>query len=302
MKYMRDFTDTEEVEMRIAVLSGKGGTGKTLVSVNLAAAAKVSTYIDCDVEEPNGHLFFKPKIIQEEGVYARIPKVDEKLCSGCRRCVDFCKFNALAYIKDKLIIFEEVCHSCGGCIMFCPEKALSEKEKVIGRVQKGTSDKVTVYTGILNTGEASGVPIIKKLLALNEPRSDKQIFIDCPPGSACIVMESIKDADFCVLVAEPTVFGVHNLNMVYELVKLFSKPFGVVLNKCLNGENLAEKFCIEKGIKILGRIPFDNELGILSSNAKIAVRESEKYRTIFSSLLETVKKEVHHEATSNSQW
>lgn len=125
-------------------------------------------------------------------------------------------------------------------------------------------------------------------------------FIDCPPGSACIVTESIKDADYCILVAEPTLFGVHNLNMVYELVKLFNKPFGVVLNKCLDGENPSEKFCLEKNIQILGRIPFDNELGSLNSNAEIAVRKSERYRMIFSSLLEAVKKEVHHETTSDS--
>ena len=286
--------------MKIAVLSGKGGTGKTLVSVNLAAVAKTSTYIDCDVEEPNGHLFFKPKDIIEEEISVKIPKVDGNLCSGCRRCVEFCKFNALAYIKEKLIVFEDICHSCGGCILLCPEKALTEKEKVIGRVQKGTSEQVTVYTGILNPGEPSGIPIIKKLLDENEHERSKTIFIDCPPGSACIVMESIKDADYCILVAEPTLFGFHNLNMVYELVKLFNKPFGVVLNKCLDGENPSEKFCIEKGIRILGRIPFDNELGSLNSNAEIAVRKSEKYRTIFSSLLEDVKKEVHHETTSDS--
>ena len=184
--------------------------------------------------------------------------------------------------------------------MFCPLNALTATKKVIGKVQKGTSNQVTVYTGILNTGEASGIPIIKKLLARNKPESDKQTFIDCPPGSACIVMESIKDADYCILVAEPTIFGVHNLAMVYELVKVFNKPFGAVLNKCLEGENPAEKFCLEKNIKILVRIPFDNELGILNSNAEIAVRKNEKYRTIFSSLLETVKKEVHHETTSNS--
>lgn len=286
--------------MKIAVLSGKGGTGKTLVSVNLAAVAKTSTYIDCDVEEPNGHLFFKPKDIIEGEISVKIPKVDGNLCSGCRRCVEFCKFNALAYIKEKLIVFEDICHSCGGCILLCPEKALTEKEKVIGRVQKGTSEQVTVYTGILNPGEPSGIPIIKKLLDENEHERSKTIFIDCPPGSACIVMESIKDADYCILVAEPTLFGVHNLNMVYELVKLFNKPFGVVLNKCLDGENPSEQFCIEKNIKIIGRIPFDSALGMLNSNAEIAVRKSERYRTIFSFLLETVKKEVHHETTSNS--
>ncbi len=286
--------------MRIAVLSGKGGTGKTLVSVNLATATKTSTYIDCDVEEPNGYLFFKPEAVKEEEISVKIPIVDNKLCNGCRKCVDFCKFNALAYIKNKLIVFDEVCHSCGGCIMFCPENALKEKEKIIGKIQEGMRGQVTVFTGILNTGEASGIPIIKELLADKRANSNKWTFVDCPPGSACIVMDSIKDADYCILVAEPTVFGVHNLGMVYELVKLFNKPFGVVLNKCLEGENPAEAFCLEKDIKILGRIPFDNELGILNSNAEIAVEKSEKYRTIFSSLLETVKKEVCHETTSNS--
>ena len=285
--------------MRIAVLSGKGGTGKTLISVNIAAAAKTSTYIDCDVEEPNGHLFFKPDVIQEEEVSIKIPKVDQKLCNGCRECVDFCKFGALAYAKDKLIIFDEVCHSCGGCTMLCPEKAMTEKEKVIGKVQKGISDEVMVYTGVLNTGEASGIPIIKKLLDENKHEADKQTFIDCPPGSACIVMESIKDADYCILVAEPTLFGVHNLNMVYELVRLFRKPHGVVLNKCLEGENPAEKFCLERDISILGRIPFDNDLGMMNSNAEIAVRKNEKYQTIFSSILDTVMKEVQHETVTH---
>ncbi|MGI5900242.1 MAG: 4Fe-4S dicluster domain-containing protein [Christensenellales bacterium] len=285
--------------MRIAVLSGKGGTGKTLVSVNLAAVAKTSTYIDCDVEEPNGHLFLKPEGVKTEEISVQIPKVDNKLCNGCRKCVDFCNFNALAYIKDKLIVFDDVCHSCGGCILVCPEKALTEKEKVIGKVQKGVSGEVTVWTGILNTGEATGVPIIKKLLALGNFQRDRLTFIDCPPGSACIVMESIKDADYCVLVAEPTLFGVHNLNMVYELVKLFNRPFGVVLNKCLEEENPAERFCLEKNIKILGRIPFDNELGTLNSNAEIAANKNEKYRELFSSLLDKVTKEVQHETTVN---
>ena len=284
--------------MKIAVLSGKGGTGKTLVSVNLAAVAHESLYIDCDVEEPNGHLFFKPENIYTEEISIKIPYVDEKLCKGCRKCVNFCKFNALAYINNKLKVFEDVCHSCGGCVFFCPEKALSEKMKIIGEIKRGVSKNVTVLTGILNTGEASGIPIIKKLLS--DTNVGKAItFIDCPPGSACIVMESIKDADYCVLVAEPTLFGVHNLNMVYELVKLFKKPYSVVLNKTLEGENPAEGFCMEKNIKILGKIPFDNELGTLNSNALISVRENTKYKQLFSSLLQTLTEEVKHETVIN---
>lgn len=287
--------------MKIAVLSGKGGTGKTLVSVNLAAAAEQSIYIDCDVEEPNGHLFFKPDITEEEVVTINMPVADEILCSGCRKCVEFCKFNALAYIKKKIYVFEEVCHSCRGCVLLCPEKAMSEKEKMIGKIQKGVSGHVKVNTGILNTGEASGIPIIKKLIAESKTTEESLIFIDCPPGSACIVMESIKNSDYCVLVAEPTLFGVHNLSMVYELVRLFNKPYGAVLNKCMDGENPAEFFCKENGIKILGRISFDHELGSLNSNAQIAVRESKKYHDLFNSLLQTVVSEVQYETITNTQ-
>ncbi|MEA4889881.1 MAG: ATP-binding protein [Clostridiaceae bacterium] len=287
--------------MKIAVLSGKGGTGKTVASVNLASAAGKSIYIDCDVEEPNGHLFFKPEKVREDIITARIPVINESRCSSCRKCVDFCKFNALAFIKNKPYVFEEVCHSCGGCVLLCPEKAISEKEKLIGKVQKGISGDVTVNTGIMNTGEASGIPIIKKLLKENVAYDELPVFIDCPPGCACIVMESIKDADYCILVAEPTVFGVHNLNMVYDLVRLFRKPHGVLLNKCLDEENPAETFCIENNIPILGRIPFDNELGTLNSNAIIAARESERYNVLFTSLLETVMKVIRHETAINPQ-
>lgn len=297
--------------MNIAVLSGKGGTGKTLLSVNMATASKSATYIDCDVEEPNGYLFFKPEEIVEENVSVKIPEVNKELCSGCRKCVDFCKFNALAFIKKAPIVFGDICHSCGGCSLLCPEKAITEKDKVIGKIEKGKSQGIDVYTGILNTGEVSGVPIIEKLLEENRKSNKDTIkegnteerlsIIDCPPGSACIVMESIKDADFCVLVAEPTAFGAHNLEMVYELVSLFGKPFGVVLNKCLDGENPSEEFCKEKGIKILGKIPFEKELGELNSKAKIAARESEKYNKLFKNILETVKGEVQYERTSYTE-
>ena len=302
-----------QTSMNIAVLSGKGGTGKTLLSVNMAAASESAIYIDCDVEEPNGYLFFKPEEIVEENVSVKIPEVDKELCSGCRKCVDFCKFNALAFIKKAPIVFGDICHSCGGCSLLCPENAITEKDKVIGKIEKGKSQGMDVYTGILNTGEVSGVPIIEKLLEENRKSSsngevsnniegnEKLSIIDCPPGSACIVMESIKDADFCVLVAEPTAFGAHNLEMVYELVSLFGKPFGVVLNKCLDGENPSEEFCKEKGIKILGRVPFEKELGGLNSNAKIAARESERYNKLFKNILETVKGEVQHERASYTE-
>ena len=281
---------TGEDKMKIAVLSGKGGTGKTFISVNLTFVAGNSNYIDCDVEEPNGHLYFKPEILKKEKIYVKIPQINKEKCSGCRKCVEFCKFNALAYIKDNVIVFEDICHSCGGCSLICPEKAISEKNKEIGEVQEGVFKDSNIYTGILNPGEETGVSIIKELLtnADNKPYT----FIDCPPGSSCSVMESIKDADYCILVAEPTLFGVHNFNMVYNLVKLFDKPFGAVLNKCLDGENPAEKYCNEKDIKVLCKIPFEHELGKLNSNAEIASIKNEKYHNLFSSLLKTIQEEA----------
>lgn len=284
--------------MKIAVLSGKGGTGKTLVSVNLAAVSPGSSYIDCDVEEPNGHLFFKPQQISSKDIAIKIPLVDDEKCNGCRICVDFCRFNALAYINNKLLVFDDICHSCGGCTLLCPEDALTEVDKVIGIVQRGISEDIKVATGILNTGEPAGIPIIDDLLE-GMPEIG-EVFIDCPPGSACIVMESIKDADYCILVAEPTLFGVHNFAMVHELVTLFGKPHGAVLNKCLPGNNPAEEYCRENGITILGKIPFDHELSRMNSNGLIVSREEAKYKGLFAALLQEVTKEVQNAATINS--
>ena len=278
--------------MKIAVLSGKGGTGKTLVSVNLASVADSATYVDCDVEEPNGHLFLKPENISTTPVNKKMPVSDPDRCTGCGKCADFCKFNAIACIKGKWMLFDDVCHSCGGCSIVCPEKAISETDKTIGYIKSGTSDSVNIYTGTMNVGEASGVPIINSLLQATRKVKTPFTVIDCPPGSACTVMESIQDADYCVLVAEPTIFGAHNLSMVYNLVKVFNKPFGVVLNKCLDEENPSEEFCKDHNIKILTKIPFNKDLGTLNSNGKIIVNEKEEYRNLFKGLLDTVEKEV----------
>ena len=219
-----------------------------------------------------------------------VPKVDAEKCVACRKCVDFCKYNALALIKDELIIFYEICHSCGGCSLFCPQEALTEVQREVGRIETGQSGNVAVRSGFLNTGEVSGVPIIQQLL--EKTPKDGLAVIDCPPGSACTVMESIRDADYCVLVAEPTLFGVHNLAMVYDLVKLFEKPFGVVLNKCMPGENPSEEFCLAHEIKILAKILYDEELGRLNSNGQLAVRESGQYRALFTALLADILEEV----------
>lgn len=278
--------------MKIAVLSGKGGTGKTLVSVNLASVAGSAAYYDCDVEEPNGHLFFKPQDVQEEIINVISPEVDADLCDGCRKCSDFCKFNAIASIQDKAVVFPDVCHPCGGCMLVCPQHAITETQRPIGKIMRGSSGDVTVTSGMLNMGEESGVPIIRAMLQDMKANPNDMTLIDCPPGSACVVMESIIDADYCVLVAEPTVFGVHNLAMVHELVQIFHKPYGVVLNKCFDGENPAEVYCKEHQVPVLGKIPFDQELGHLNSNSEIVSRVSDKYKTIFAEVLEQAKEAV----------
>lgn len=287
--------------MKIAVLSGKGGTGKTLVSVNLAAVAERAAYYDCDVEEPNGHLFLKPQDIKETTVFIKSPEVDADRCNGCRQFIDFCKFNAIAAIGDKAVVFPDVCHPCGGCILVCPQQAVKETKRPIGKIMHGNSGNVQVISGMLNMGEESGVPIIRTMLQDMKNNTTPLQIIDCPPGSACVVMESILDADFCILVAEPTVFGVHNLNMVYELVQIFHKPFGVVLNKCLDSENPAEQFCIAHDIPILGRIPFDGELGHLNANAQIISKVNEKYGQLFREILEQIKEAANNEASVNPE-
>jgi len=272
--------------MRIAVLSGKGGTGKTFVSVNLAEVVGSCSYVDCDVEEPNGHLFLQPEWLESIPVTRKLPSVDQDKCDGCRRCTDFCKFNALAYIADRILLFEEICHSCGGCELVCPQNAISEVDKKIGNIQYGKSNKTDVYTGTMLINEASGVPIIQQLL--ETVKDQDKVVIDCPPGSACTVNESIKDADYCVLVAEPTIFGQHNLAMVHELVGLHNKPYGVVLNKCIDSENPSKIYCQENNINILDEINYSPKLGTLLSEGKIPAREDEEYRKQFLNILNNI--------------
>ncbi len=284
----------------IAILSGKGGTGKTLLSVSLACVASPSVYIDCDAEEPNGHLFFKPQDVRRQKVCVPLPQVDASLCDGCRKCVDFCAFHALAWAGDKLLVFEELCHGCGGCLMVCPRAALTEINREIGEIREGTSQGVRVLSGFLDPGEASGVPIIKKLLDLGKNTEVSLTFIDCPPGSSCMVSESIRDADYCVLAGEPTRFGAHNLEMVHDLVRLFDKPCGAVLNKCLPGEDPSQDYCVKHNIPILMRIPFDEGLGLLNSNAKIAARENKRYKDMFVELLEKIEREASDAAIGHS--
>ena len=254
---------------KIAILSGKGGTGKTFVSVNLANVAKPSVYCDCDVEEPNGHLFFQPENIKIDKVYTTIPVIDEKLCNGCRKCVDFCRFHALLYLKHKPLVFKESCHACGGCAMVCPQHAITEEKREIGHIEMGVSNHVNVISGILNLGEVSGVPIIHKIYEKAEIFG-QTIFVDCPPGSDCSVIESVTDADCCVIVVEQTLFGFHNFKMVHELVSELDKPCCVIINKYECPFPPIEEYCKQYHIPIIARLPFDKDIANLTSQGIIA--------------------------------
>lgn len=270
--------------MKIACLSGKGGAGKTFVAVNLAAAAGNCTYIDCDVEEPNGRLFWKPQNVRTSVVNTLLPSFDAAKCTGCKECVRACRFHALMYIKEKPLIFPEICHSCGLCRMVCPAHAVSEIDQPIGTMEIGMHEETKVVTGILNPGEASGVPVIRAALK----QAEGLTVLDCPPGSACSVMESIMDADYCVLVTEPTAFGFHNFQMVYELTTLLKKNCGVVINKQTVPYEPLETFCMQHNLPVLARIPYHKDLGARIANGEILTETVPEEKERFQDLLSRI--------------
>lgn len=277
--------------MKVAVLSGKGGAGKTLVATGLACAAGRAVYIDCDVEEPNGRLFLKPENTVSRPVTKKMPAFDREKCTGCRKCVEHCRFNALVLVKGAPMLFDEVCHSCGVCAYVCPEGAVSETEREVGAVETGMSGEIKVATGELKLGEATGVPVIAAALAEAEPE-DGLTVIDCPPGSACPVMESAREADYCVLVTEPTAFGLHDLRLVVELMRVLKKPCGVVINKAGAEYPELERYLEAEGMPVLARIPYSERLAAAGARGALAYREDGEARSIFDALLSRIRKEA----------
>ncbi|PKK95662.1 MAG: ATPase [Tenericutes bacterium HGW-Tenericutes-5] len=266
--------------MRIAVLSGKGGTGKTFISVNLAYVIKNAAYLDCDVEEPNGDLYFKgDKIVKQVDV--DIPVIDHDACTLCGKCADFCRFNALAIIIDKVRVFSSLCHSCGGCKLVCPVSAITEVKKSIGTIKETEFEGHRVIGGEMNIKEETGVKIIDEIIEISKDILE-DVVIDCPPGNGCSVMGSIKNADYCLLVAEPTIFGLHNLKMVYELTQVFEKKVGIVINKA-SQHKIINDFAESENIEVLLEVPFDKELGLINSNGEIAAKDM-KYKHFFEKL------------------
>ncbi|MFI3312954.1 MAG: 4Fe-4S binding protein [Eubacteriales bacterium] len=256
----------------------------------MASCTPAATYIDCDVEEPNGHLFFKPENVKIQEVTAIYPLFQKDLCQNCRACVQFCKFHALAYVGKAPMVFKDVCHGCGGCQLVCPNGAVSMGTRPVGVVETGIHDGVTVVTGRLNLGEASAVPVIHA--SLEAGCSAELTVIDCPPGSSCSVMESVAQADYCLLVVEPTAFGFHNFQMVHQLVALMGKPFGMVINKEDGPYPPLVDYCADNGLSILARFAYRPDLAKSGAEGKIAVEEDGVIAQSFRQLLSDISREV----------
>jgi len=280
-----DINTEGAINLNIAVLSGKGGTGKTTVSTNLALALKAN-YIDCDVEEPNGFLFLQPTIEKCESVMVDYPFINKDKCNLCGDCVKVCQFNSLAKVSDDIILFEKLCHSCGACEIVCKNNAINYEKREIGKIEKGKVRDISCSRGILNISEPMAVPVIKRLL--QELPQDSINIIDCPPGTSCNVVNSLKYADSAILVTEPTEFGLHDLKMAIEVTKMYNIPFGIIINKDDNKHNIVKKYCEKEGIKIIGTIPYNRDTAVIYSKGNI-LYDDLKHKKLFDELSNKAK-------------
>jgi MinD superfamily P-loop ATPase len=248
--------------MRVAVASGKGGTGKTTIATNLAVSLAGQgsrvVYADCDVEEPNGHIFLKPIIEKKMTFGVPVPAVDEARCTGCGLCGNACQFSAIICVNKKVLTFPELCHGCGGCSLVCPEKAIDEIKRDIGTVRIGTAGAVGFRDGVLRVGEAMSAPLIR---AVKQQLPEEGIaIIDAPPGTSCPVIEAVKDTDFVLLVTEPTPFGLNDLVLAVEMVRQLGPQFAVIINRCDVGTDETRRYCAREDIPILLEIPHSRKI------------------------------------------
>ncbi len=283
--------------MIISVLSGKGGTGKTTIATNLAVMTDNSRYVDCDVEEPNGFIFLRPRIDTQVNVRVMIPKIDTGRCTGCGKCARFCYFNALALVKNTPVVFPELCHGCEGCAILCPEQAIERDNKTIGKVEIGYRGQTECIRGVLDVGEPVGVPILREIKKLTG--DDRFTVVDCPPGSSCSVINSIEGSDFALLVTEPTVFGLHDLKIALELVRQLNIPAGIVINRSGERDCLIEEYCRNEEVPLLGKIPFDRRAAEIYSRGGL-LAEDKEFRSYLQNILENLKGAAGNEADSRN--
>lgn len=273
--------------MYIAIASGKGGTGKTLIATNLVEVIERASFADADVEEPNGHLFLRPEIYKREDVYIKIPEVDYDRCTGCGVCAEHCQFNAIAVVKGKVILFRELCHSCGVCSFVCPEDAIQEVKHIAGEIRIGEfNDGRRFVDGKLSVGQLRSSLVIEKVVELVE--NEEMVILDAPPGASCSVISATHKADVCLLVTEPTPFGLHDLKIACEMLAKLRVPYAVLLNRADIGDDSVERYCQDRGIPILERIPFEREIAETYAEGELITRKKLEWRELFEGLAHKV--------------
>jgi len=271
--------------MIISIASGKGGTGKTTVAVNFALSLKNIQLLDCDVEEPNAYLFIKPRIKEELKAYIPVPEVDEAKCNYCGKCREVCAYHAIAVLpgsegkKGSVLIFPHLCHGCGSCSLLCPQSAIKEVNKEIGVIEIGEKDNIHFVHGCLNIGEAMSPPLTRQVKKYINPT--RTVIIDAPPGTSCPVITAVKGSDFCVLVTEPTPFGLNDLILAVEVLRKLQIPFGVVINRSDIGDGKVDSYCEEENIPILMKIPFSREIAVSYSEGMPIVKKDSLYQDKF---------------------
>lgn len=270
--------------MKIAIASGKGGTGKTTVAINLALSVDGSVQLlDCDVEAPNCHIFLKPQFTHTQTVRVPVPRVDDDKCTRCGKCGEFCQYSAIVSLKTKPLVFPEMCHGCGGCALVCPEGAISETGRDVGVVEQASVNGCDFVHGRLRIGEAMAPPLIREVK--RAASTNACVIIDAPPGTSCPVIEAIRDTDYVILVTEPTPFGLNDLILAADMVDALSIPFGVVINRSDSGDDGVRAFCMEKGVPVVAKIPNDRKIAEAYSRGESIVEALPHYATIFRSLL-----------------
>jgi len=280
--------------MKIAIASGKGGTGKTTIATNLACSiarmGKMVQYLDCDVEEPNGHIFLKPDIEETQAVTIGVPQVDMELCNGCGKCGRICQYSAIICLKDKPLVFDQLCHSCGGCMLVCPTGAIKEKPKEVGFADLGSANGVKFGQGRLKIGDIHSPSLIKKVKA--NALVEGVVIIDAPPGTSCPVIEAVKASDFVLLVTEPTPFGLNDLKLAVGMVRELKIPFAVAVNRSEPDERMINQYCRDENIDIILDVPDDRRIAEAYSVGKMIVDVLPDYQKEFIDLYESVSKRL----------